>query len=150
MGAWFVVEEEPSLRPQPGSASSPIAAQVSGKRYVFPANDDKIEAVSLETGGDGVALVTRTAGRESRVPVGFGAWGKSATVVRGTSEERVAASGGWTADDTYTARLCLHETPFVVTWSLEFKGDEVSLDIDSNVGFGPTKRPTLVGRLESK
>ena len=135
-----------SLRPQTGNASSPLAAAVSGKRYAFPANDDKLESLALEMGGEGVTLVSRAAGRESRVPVGRAAWGKSATLFTSTGEERVAASGAWTADDTYTAKVCLHESPFVATRALKFKGDELVFDRDFNVGFGPTKRPQLTGR----
>ena len=36
------------LQPQAGSATSPMAAKVAGRRYVFPANDDKAESVALE------------------------------------------------------------------------------------------------------
>src|SRR5262245_3826486 len=35
-----------TLPPQAGEAAKPLAAQVSGKRYVFPANDAKLEAVA--------------------------------------------------------------------------------------------------------
>ena len=47
-----------SLRPQEGSGSP---AKVSGKKYVFPANERKLEAITLESdGNDGaVTLVTR-------------------------------------------------------------------------------------------
>jgi hypothetical protein len=68
-------------------------------------------ALALEMGGEGVTLVSRAAGRESRVPVGRAAWGKSATLFTSTGEERVAASGAWTADDTFTAKVWLHESP---------------------------------------
>ena len=60
-------------------------------------------------------------------------------------DERVAATGAWTADDSYTAQLALHETPFVVTVTLRFKGNEVTFDREWNVAFGERKRPTLTG-----
>ena len=144
------------LPPQSGSATSPVAAKVAGRRYVFPANDEKAESVTLEIARGAVTLVSRGAGRETRVPVAYGQWGPSATMpVDGrlarplaTRDERVSASGAWTAEDTYTARLCLHETPFVLTATLRFAGDEVTLDREWNVAFGETKRPRLVGRAE--
>jgi len=57
----------------------------------------------------------------------------------------VAASGAWTDPDTLTVKDCFHETPFCATLSLRFAGDALVLDREMNVGFGPTKRPTLVG-----
>ena len=57
----------------------------------------------------------------------------------------VATNGAWTDDDTFTVRACFHETPFCATVGLRFAGDALVLDREMNVGFGPTKRPTLVG-----
>ena len=62
-------------------------------------------------------------------------------------DQPVAASGAWTDEDTYVAKLCLHRTPFCATLGLEFAGDILLFDQEMNVGFGPTKRPQLVGRL---
>ena len=135
-----------SLRPQAGSASAPVAAGVSGKAYDFPANDDKVESITPEFGAEGVVLVIRNAGSESRVPCGQGEWRKGGALVMNGRPQKVAGSGAWTSDTTYTAKIAAFETPFVVTMSLLFKGEELLLDVDTNVGFGPTKRPQLVGR----
>jgi CubicO group peptidase (beta-lactamase class C family) len=141
-----------ALRPQEGAATSPLAAAVDGRRYAFPANEDEVEAVALETQGGDPALVLTVAGRDSRVPIGHGRWGKGATLTTSAGlaaaphAERVAASGAWTAEDTFTAKLALHETPFVLTAALRFAGDEVSFDREFNVAFGEKKRPRLVGR----
>jgi CubicO group peptidase (beta-lactamase class C family) len=135
-----------TLRPQPGAPSVALASTVSGKTYVFPANDDKVESVTAEFGPEGGVLVIRKAGRESRVPCGHGAWRRGATLIVGGTSQKVAGSGAWTSDDTYTAKIAAYETPFIVTTSLQFKGDELLLDTETNVGFGPTKRPQLVGR----
>ena len=136
------------LPPASGSATSPLAAKVAGRRYVFPANEEKTESVALEIARGAVTLVSRGDGKETRIPVAYGRWGQSVPVPFAGRDERVSASGAWTADDTYTARLCLHETPFVLTATLRFAGDEVTLDREFNVAFGETKRPRLVGRAE--
>jgi CubicO group peptidase (beta-lactamase class C family) len=135
-----------SLHPQAGSASAPAAAAVSGKAYVFAANDEKLESVAAEFGPEGAVLVIRKAGQESRVPCGRGQWRRGSTLVLNGRPQKVAGSGAWTSDDTYTAKLAAYETPFIVTLALQFKGDELLLDADTNVGFGQTKRPQLVGR----
>ena len=45
----------------------------------------------------------------------------------GFPEQPVAASGAWTGDDTYTAKVCFYETPFLVTFRLKFDGDKAPL-----------------------
>ncbi|HTH45917.1 MAG TPA: serine hydrolase, partial [Candidatus Limnocylindria bacterium] len=59
-----------------GSASSPTAARVAGKKFVFPPNDQKLESLALESGANGTTLVLRFDGREQRVACGAGAWTK--------------------------------------------------------------------------
>jgi CubicO group peptidase (beta-lactamase class C family) len=134
-----------ALRPQEGSASP---AKVSGKRFVFPANDRKLEAIALESDDKGDALVARVDGIDRRIPCGRGEWKKGRVAFARFPEQPASASGAWTGDDTYTAKVCLTETPFILTLRLRFSGDEVAFDSESNVGFGPTKAPRLVGKAE--
>ena len=63
-------------------------------------------------------------------------------------EQPAAASGAWTEDDTFKARICFYETPFIVTVNLKFSGDQLLLNSESNVSFGRTKPPQLVGKAE--
>jgi hypothetical protein len=61
-------------------------------------------------------------------------------------EQPAAASGAWTAADTFTAKICFYETPFIITLTMKFDGDRLLLDSRSNVGFGATKMPQLAGK----
>jgi CubicO group peptidase (beta-lactamase class C family) len=139
-----------SLRPPAGQPTSATARRVSGRVYELPKNDDGIEAVGVELGKE-ATLVVRSDGRERRVPVGLGEWRRGGALPMGRSrlmaepEYRVAAAGAWTDDDTFTVKVCFHETPFCATLGLRFAGDALVFDHEMNVGFGPTKRPTLVG-----
>jgi CubicO group peptidase (beta-lactamase class C family) len=139
-----------ALRPQEGSPTAPVAAKVSGRKYEFPANEQKLEALTLESDGkDGaVTLVTRFNGAEQRVVCGPGAWRKGRGTWARLPVQPVAASGAWTGDDTFTAKLCPYETPFIITARLKFSGDEVRCDAESNVGFGSRKPPALVGKAK--
>jgi CubicO group peptidase (beta-lactamase class C family) len=132
------------------SVSSPVAAQVSGRRFVFPANDQKLEAIALEPGaaGEGATLLTRFNGVEQRTAIGRGEWRKGRLAYGSFPEQPVAASGAWTADDTYAVKISFHETPFAITLSLRFSGDELVYDSEFNVAFGPTKQAQLVGRAQ--
>ena len=134
-----------SLRPPEGSGSP---AQVLGRKYVFAANSSKLEAITLESDGrDGaVTLAARFDGVERRITCGRSAWQKGRLAWAQGPEQPVAAGGAWTANDTFTARLCLYETPYLITIRLKFSGQQVEYNCESNVGFGPTKEPQLTGR----
>ncbi len=135
-----------TLRPQEGSGSpSPMA----NKKYGFPANDRKIESIALESDGKGGTLVLKINGAEQRIACGSGTW-KKGRVAFGPQlpEQPAAVSGAWTGDDTFKAKVCFYETPFIVSLSLKFSGDGLLFDSQSNVGFGATKSPQLTGKAE--
>jgi len=69
------------------------------------------------------------------------AWGSLA-------QQPAAASGAWTADDTFAANICFYETPFIVTVNLTFSGEQLRCQSQANVGFGSTKEAELVGKAE--
>jgi CubicO group peptidase (beta-lactamase class C family) len=131
-----------SLRGVDGSASSPTAARVAGVKYTFADNAQKLESLTLEPG----ALVMQVDGRPQRIEVGQSEWRRGRLHVPTLGERAVAATGAWTTDDTFVAKLCLYETPFVWTVTLRFADGQVTFERQSNVGFGATKDPPLVGR----
>jgi CubicO group peptidase (beta-lactamase class C family) len=145
-----------AVRPASGSSSSPLAAALSGKKYFFPDNNRHIESAALEFGADPATLTVRTSRGESRISCGAGTWRKGRTsFVNGLdgrmvapAEHPVAASGAWTADNTYTVKLCLYETPFYITFVFRFQGEELQFDSEYNAAFGPTTLPQLVGHAQ--
>ena len=80
-----------SLRPQEGSARPEKA---SDRRYVFPTNARKLEAVTLESDDKGETLVARFDGVERRIPCGRGEWAKGRIAFGSLPEQPAAASGG--------------------------------------------------------
>jgi CubicO group peptidase (beta-lactamase class C family) len=125
-------------------------AKVVGRTFVLPANDRKIESIALhgnEMDGD-LRLVARIDGVERRVVCGNGMWHKGRVAWAGMAEQPAAAAGAWTADDTFTAKLCFYETPFVAAIRLKFTGDEVRYEAERNVGFGTGKETPLVGKAK--
>ena len=137
-----------------GEPTSPLAASVSGKWYEFAGNDRGVKAVTLELKSGAPVLVVRTENGESRIPVGLGSWAKSkGTFANGIERflsvptpPLLAASGGWTTPSTFTVKLVANETPFYSTLNFRFDGEELSIDSDHNVAFGPTKMTRLVGK----
>jgi CubicO group peptidase (beta-lactamase class C family) len=136
-----------SLRPQEGAASP---AAVWDKKYIFPANDHKLESVTLVPGGkvDVATLVVRADGAEQRIVCGHGAWHKGQAAWSLLTPQPVAASGAWLADSVFIAKLCFYETPFTVTVKLKFSGKELQCSSEANVGFGSTRGSLLVGKTE--
>jgi CubicO group peptidase (beta-lactamase class C family) len=134
-----------SLRLVEGSGQP---AKAAGRKYVFPANPRKVEAVMLEDGKEGMTLVVRVDGVERRIACGRGTWQKGRISWGELVEQPAAASGVWTEDGTFTARICFYETPFIVTIKLKYAGEELSFSAETNVGFGATKQPVLVGKAE--
>jgi CubicO group peptidase (beta-lactamase class C family) len=136
-----------ALHPQEGSGSP---AKVAGKKFVFPANDRKLESITVDSDekGDAVTIVARFNGVDTKIPCGHGGWKKGRLAFGTFPEQPAAASGAWTSDDTFTAKICFFETPFTLTVGLKFSGEELIYTSESNVGFGPAKQPKLVGKAE--
>ncbi len=133
-----------------GDASSPLANTVSGKRYRLSENDSGIELIGIESEseGDETTLLIRSDGKDRRVACGVDRWILGQLALGSTEEQPVAACGAWTSEDTYTAKICFRETPHCLTMDLKFEDAKLTLDSEMNVMFGPTKRPTLAGRVE--
>jgi CubicO group peptidase (beta-lactamase class C family) len=136
-----------SLRLPEGAGS---VSKVVGTKYVFGVNRNKLEALTLKSNGKdgGVTIVADFDGVEQRIECGRGVWKKGKAGWEGMSKQPLAAAGAWTADDTFTAKVCFYETPFTFTIKLRFAGKELHYDLERNVGFGRVKRPELVGRDE--
>ena len=139
-----------------GQPTAPLAAKVSGRWYEFPENDRGIQAVALDFNAASPALVVRTAGGETRTPIGRASWAKSRGFANGLdrflsvpAHPLIAASGAWTADDVFTVKLVAYETPFYSTLTFRFDGERLLLDAEHNVAFGPTKLPQLIGSQKS-
>jgi CubicO group peptidase (beta-lactamase class C family) len=132
------------VKPAEGAATSPEASKVLGKKYVFPANDQKLESLTLAA--DLVTL--RVNGADLPIACGYQEWKRGKGSYGAYVNEPAAATGAWAKDDTYVVKQVFYETPFYVTLSLRFTGNEVSCAMESNVGFGGTKKPALVGRSE--
>jgi CubicO group peptidase (beta-lactamase class C family) len=146
-----------TLHQPQGSATAAIAAQVSGRIYLFPTNAQNIDAVTFDFKGQDATLVVRSLGREHRITCGSGVWKKGRTAfvagadswIAAPLEQPVAASGAWTTDDTYTAKLSYYETPLVVTLACRFAGNRVLLlNVEHSVEFVPNNSTPLVGEAQ--
>jgi CubicO group peptidase (beta-lactamase class C family) len=138
--------------PTPAGATAP--PDVFGKAYRFGENAIKLESLRLEKETDGVAtLFLGSDGNDVQLKCGRGEWIKTripwplgGELLPGSRMQSAAACAAWTSEDTLMVKLCLYETPFVHTLKLRFSGDQLHLNAEANVGFGPTKQPELLGK----
>jgi CubicO group peptidase (beta-lactamase class C family) len=143
-----------AVRTPEGSATTPLAAKITGGKFVFPANDQKLESLTIDSAKDGGWILTQqTGGQETRLTCGHREWRKGrgpfgASLMAPYADEPLAASAAWASDDTLVVKICAYETPFYTTLRLRFAGDQVFRDAERNVGFGSTKQPQLIGRAE--
>jgi CubicO group peptidase (beta-lactamase class C family) len=137
-----------------GSAVFPAASRISGRTFRLASNPEKLETAEFDFSRKGCTLTLLGEARERRLTGGNGTW--TAGQVRNDGSPprlgapptgKTATRGAWTAEDTYTLKVCYVETPYVETITCRFSGDDVTIARKMNVSFGPTERPLLVGRL---
>lgn len=137
-----------TLRAPEGQWDSPIAATVSGHTYTFPDNEQGISSLRCDFGDGTFTLTIQDKEGEHTINGGFGTWQRGSTTFQPLrrSEQPTAVNGAWTAEDTFTARLCYNETPFHPTITCRFVDDELLFDLKGHIGFGPSERPQLKGQ----
>jgi CubicO group peptidase (beta-lactamase class C family) len=140
-----------AIAPQTGEAYSPIAAQVSGRRYRMNANERGVTAFSFAFGDKESVCTMERAWGEEAILAGWGEWRKGEAFIDRQSlfgergRQPAAVSGGWTEPDTFAFRVYFYESPFCVNYTCRFAGDTLIVDSALNVAFGPTGLPQLVG-----
>ncbi len=135
-----------ALPPVQGQAASQIATAVSGKVFNFAENEPKVACAALALNGAGFGLTVVDQRGTHTITGNIGAWLKDATTFGFTQSNAAATSGAWTAADTFTIKVCMYETPFITTITCRFTDAQLFMDVKTNVGFGPTAMPTLIGK----
>ena len=143
------------VSPVQGAATATVAATILNHKFVFPANAQKLENLRLASSDAGktLTLTLRMDGKEIVLPCGYHEWKKSrAPLLAGKlaqfPDEPTAGTFAWLDDHTCAIKLCAFETPYQTTLTLRFNGEQMTLDAETNVAFGPTERPQLIGRAE--
>jgi CubicO group peptidase (beta-lactamase class C family) len=128
-----------TLLPVQGQPTSSIASQVSGRTYAVDVNELKIETIALNFTGDSCTVRVKTTSGEETIPCGYGKWQQGQTTLFKQpllfDRTPVAASGAWTAEDTFTMVVRLYETPFFHTLVYHFMRDEMMVEIQVNVSL---------------
>ena len=145
-----------TLPPQTGESSGAQAKVAVGRRFEFTKNAQRMEALtldSLDARGE-ASFTVRLAGVDQHINAAPDAWRKGTLTlgnapVSGGSPTAIAASGAWTAGDTYTLRLVQYRTPFATTYRLRFAGNQLTVESEQNVAFTETRVTQWVGRAQA-
>jgi CubicO group peptidase (beta-lactamase class C family) len=135
-----------------GAPTSTLAADVSGRRYATAQNSRGIRSVSLDFAGAEPRLTIEDADGTHPIAIGLGSWVRQRTTfyqrineLFDTPEQGLAATGAWSAPDTFVARLCFDETPYTLSASFRFEGDQVRVNMGYNVRWGAATEPEITG-----
>jgi CubicO group peptidase (beta-lactamase class C family) len=139
-----------TVRPAEGNETSPLAPKIFARRFVFPTNEQKLEAITVTANDDGksIGVAVQSAGARSEFTTGYRDWKRGRASFAAYADAPAAATFAWSAEDTLVVKQCFTETPFHVTHKFRFEGSQLSYEAQRNVGFGATKQPPLVGRAE--
>lgn len=140
-----------TLPPQPAAPVSPQASAFAGKVYTFIANEHSPDAISFTLSADGTPTFQFKAGDSVQtISCPPGVWTKTSLVLDDRPAQPCAVSGAWTADDTFTLKLCAYTTPYITTVRLKFTPTELTFDRELNVAFGPRVQPTQTGHTKAQ
>ncbi|MGY3445915.1 CubicO group peptidase (beta-lactamase class C family) [Bradyrhizobium sp. USDA 4473] len=136
-------------------ASSPVAAQISGKTWQMPENADAIKSVNLSF-GDKTCTFTLEDGRGTHtIDVGLDAPREGTTTMTGNKLHheyqpdvmRVVASGSWRDLRTFVMTWTFVESAFRDTVTCTFEGPQMRFARSVNVNSSALDMPTLMGKL---
>ncbi len=130
-----------------GDPMNATATRVSGKRYEVPANAMRVEAIEVRF-EPGQATITLHYPGGGVQPSCFstGTWNND-TELRGlTGPIPMSGTGAWTSANTYTTRAAFRNQHTILTTTLTFEGDTLTVDQVPNVTFGKPEHFVLKGK----
>jgi len=137
-----------------GADSSGMAAQVSGAHYTVASNAKGITGLSFDFASATPTVTIEDGDGPHAISVGIGNWVRGRTGFKkhinelyDTPEQGIAARGAWSADDTFSARMVMTETPYTVITDFKFVGDQVTLNVSYNIRWSVNDmtEPAVVG-----
>lgn len=144
-----------ALPPAAGEATSPVAAQIRGRRWSMDEGSPGIKSLVLDFAPGECTLTVRDGAGQHKLSCGLGAWREGVTTLdiaaartlrRGAVGRPVAASAAWLDPNTLAIKLCLYETPFHPTLTCRFEGDTCRFSFVSNAGWDDPAGMHWVGR----
>lgn len=130
------------IPPVQGKASPRQAMALNGKRITFSKNRQALRWLSFDFAQEEWNLEFKDRWGTHQVRGGYGQW-----LELESNPEKIAASGGWTAPDTFEAWLARYDTPFILQERMQVTGDQAACVMKQNVGFAPPDETPAIGKI---
>lgn len=149
-----------------GALKSPVARNISGRRFDLDANAMDARSLVLHVDGSACRFELDVGGVRSAVTAGMGRWVEGFTSMPGTPPEftelvgrdaspprpvRVAAAAAWPTEDRLEMQWRYCETPHHDTVTCLFEGERIRVSFRNNItelsSVHAETRPQLSGRL---
>ncbi|KAA3640460.1 MAG: class C beta-lactamase-related serine hydrolase [Bacteroidetes bacterium] len=134
------------LYPVKGSETSSKAKEISGVTFALEPNDWGLKSIVFNLTDKEKSITFNTMGDNYKIPVGIGEYRKGYFDFPQVGRQSVATSAGWIENDALQLMFFLDETPYGITAKVTFNGDQMKMEREFNVFFGPTKQRSLVGK----
>jgi len=147
------------LRTPQGQPLSTTAARVSGQHFAMTENRQGIKEITFDFGFGETLITIRNDQGEQHIACGYERWLIGAAslgpidnsshyaALRNPGPWKVGASGAWTDESTYSAKLWWYETPHAWTLTCRFERDRLTVQQQTNFTMGPSEAVLLQGRL---
>jgi CubicO group peptidase (beta-lactamase class C family)/poly(3-hydroxybutyrate) depolymerase len=137
------------IRSVEGRQTSETARQQGGAKFVFEPNPQKIEWVRLLPSESHTRIEISSDGKVQTLTCSPSEWTLGQVKFSIYDEQKAGMTGAWLSDNEYSAKLCMVETPFIMTLHFRFHSDSLQFEIQPNVSFGGAK-PTILTGLREK
>jgi CubicO group peptidase (beta-lactamase class C family) len=144
-----------TILPAKGNLTSEQASRVLNRIYTLDVNEQGYKSIRINHSEKSNELTLRLEGSERTLslPAGYLAWHSgrsdiSAGRLAHFSNEQVAGTFAWEKENVLTFKICAIETPFHFQIRLRFEDDNITLESESNVAFGPRNHSPLKGKLK--
>jgi len=135
-------KERPSL-----NATSPLADEVNGRRYVMESNQQGVDALTFHFNADDGAgsIEWQTSNGVQTFRFGVAGWQEQRVDIW-ESQQLAMVSGTWRDEATFVLSMLIVETPFMFTDICRFEGTSLVVEASANVAFGSKSLGTMVGQ----
>ncbi|MBP1966642.1 serine hydrolase domain-containing protein [Paenibacillus aceris] len=127
--------------------SSPREAEFTGS-YQLEENTLCWETLTIAFDESEANIKLRNNKGDHHLRCGRGAWVEQASRLNQGMEQRIAASFTWSDPDTLELTVRYIETPFCHTAVCRLNGTQITLELKSNLSFGPRDLSPIRGRLQ--
>jgi len=135
-----------------GKSNISTASAYTGKKYILEKNDEEIDAISIKSKGDIIAVTLGS----NDIPFGSDKWVYGNTTKKGPAILRLKSTGEkyktagcyrWIDNQTLELKLRYIESPHLETITLKFDGNNLNAEIKPSIPFegDPVK---LTGKAE--